>query len=247
MNLLKYTIPICLKCLFSVWHKGSENGCRLGTFFSALVYFRKDILQILSTKPKLQITQFTRMNEKQKILTFLVIATVISGFLGFLLLKTLEVYESQILAGGRIITAVIGIFLLVTGYLQLSIKRTGLRTESSLTFSDSVLLGIVQGCAVLPGLSRSGVTVAALLFKKFQDTSALKLSFLLSLPIVLLGNIILNFDEFTFSAPKFVGLATAFASGLLSIHVLLKIAQKINFGKFVIAFGLITILAAIIG
>ncbi|TGH65482.1 undecaprenyl-diphosphate phosphatase, partial [Escherichia coli] len=92
---------------------------------------------------------------------------------------------------------------------------------------DGIFLGLMQGLAALPGFSRSGFTITALLFRKFNDTTALKLSFLMSLPIILLGNIILNYDEFKISI-ELVGLLTAFIVGIVSIHVLLALARKIN-------------------
>jgi len=68
----------------------------------------------------------------------------------------------------------------------------------------------------------------------------------MSLPIVLAGNIILNFSSFTLDWGGMTGLFFAFVFGLLTIHGLLKLAQAINFGLFVIGFGLLTILSILI-
>jgi undecaprenyl-diphosphatase len=95
--------------------------------------------------------------------------------------------------------------------------------------------------ATLPGLSRSGSTVSALLLLGFQKSLSLKLSFLLSMPIVLAGNILLNLNTINFSVDNLVALTASFAFGLLTINLLLKLAKKINFGLLVIIFGLLTI------
>ena len=92
---------------------------------------------------------------------------------------------------------------------------------------DGVLLGVAQGLAALPGLSRSGLTVSVLLLRKFDGATALKLSFLVSLPIVLFGNLFLNLNDFAFSAEALVGLFFSFLFGILTIDLLLKAAKKI--------------------
>jgi len=91
----------------------------------------------------------------------------------------------------------------------------------------------------LPGLCRSGFTVSALLLRLFDVQDALKLSFFMSLPIVLAGNIILNFNDLIFSNELIWGLIFSFIFGLLTIDLLLKIAKRINFGYFVLIFGLL--------
>jgi undecaprenyl-diphosphatase len=100
--------------------------------------------------------------------------------------------------------------------------------------------------AALPGISRSGMTVSSLLLLDYEEEEALRLSFLLSLPIVLGANIVLNLDRLMVSGSGFAGLMTAFLSGLLTIHLLLEVARNVNFGYFVLFFGLLTIGAAFI-
>jgi len=117
--------------------------------------------------------------------------------------------------------------------------------KKNLTWTDGIILGIAQGFAALPGLSRSGLTVSALLLRKFDNALSLRLSFLMSLPIVLAGNILLNFNELTWSKGTFWSLLFSFLFGLLTIHFLLKIAKKINFGLFVLFFGILTILSTL--
>jgi len=132
-------------------------------------------------------------------------------------------------------------------FLELNTKKKGgYRTVRDLKMIDGVLLGIVQGFATLPGFSRSGLTVSALLLCKLDKTYALKLSFLMSLPIVLGGNLVFNFNAFALSVEALVGLFFSFIFGLATIHLLLKIAQKVNFGYFVLFFGILTILSSVV-
>jgi len=214
----------------------------LGTFLAALVYFRKDVLILLRA-----LVKFGDAGEdRQRVLIFLVIATLISGLVGVSLLLILTEAAGDLNFTTKAITLIIGILLLITAGLQFKAKKNGLRNEKDIKNKDSVLLGLMQGLAALPGLSRSGLTVSALLLRKFNEALALRLSFLLSLPIVLGGNIVLNLDKMALNPESLIGLLASFVFGLLTIGALLKIAKKVNFGWFVLGFGILTLLSVLI-
>jgi undecaprenyl-diphosphatase len=215
----------------------------LGTALAAIVYFHKDIFALT-----FDLFHFHDASHRQKrTIIFLVISTLVSGVLGLLLL-TLIPEESLTEQTARTFTALIGVLLLITGGLQLYNKgRSGNKSAADITLKDSAVLGLAQGCAALPGLSRSGLTVAALLLLGYAKQESLRLSFLMSIPIVLLGNVILNADSMTsFDPHALIGLVSAFVFGLLTIDLLLRVARKIEFGYFVLFFAILTLLAAFI-
>jgi undecaprenyl pyrophosphate phosphatase UppP len=84
------------------------------------------------------------------------------------------------------------------------------------------------------------------LFRNFNETTALRLSFIMSLPIVLAGNILLNFRDFAFVKGMFLGVLAAFAVGILAIHALMKFSEKVKFGAFALVFGILVIIAGIL-
>jgi undecaprenyl-diphosphatase len=214
----------------------------LGTFFAALIYFRKEVAHLLK-----DLFNYRHADpETRKLLKFLIITTIITGILGIIIMKSIT--EMDLELTGKTITFAIGLLLLVTGGLQLGIKGRGLRKIINIENSDSILAGFAQGIAVLPGISRSGITVSTLLLKKFDDTTALKMSFLMSLPIILLGNIFLNITDFSLEiiSTSVFGLITAFIFGLLTIHALMKLSKKINFGWFVIIFAVLMLLSVLV-
>jgi len=211
----------------------------LGTFLAALIYLRNDV--ILLTRSLLKYK--SAAEETKKILWFLAVATLTSGLL--VLFKTMLKLDEITPLTGQIATLAIGVLLLITGLLQVKSRGGGLRTSADLTLTDSLILGTMQGLAVIPGFSRSGFTVSALLLRKLNDHEALRLSFLMSLPAVLGGNIILNLSSFSFSPGILAGLGASFLFGILSIDVLLRIAKRVNFGYFVLWFGIITIISAL--
>ena len=214
----------------------------LGTFLAALVYLRKDVVRLIKALGRFR----SQSQETQNLIIFLLVSTLISGILGLMLIKLLSHVMDTFHNTGKLITLLIGLLLLGTGFLQLRAKKDGLKEIKDLNIVDGVVLGFVQGLAALPGLSRSGLTVSAFLLRKFDKIQALKLSFLMSLPIVLGGNIILNFHDFIWSSSIITGIAASFFFGLATIHLLLKLAQKINFGYFVLIFGLATIVFTLV-
>ncbi len=220
---------------FAIW-------LHVGTFFAALVYFWKDVVRLVRG---LFCYKKSR-KETQSLLRFLIISTLISGGIGFALLKGLEGLLEGIGAQVFWIVMLVGVSLLITGYLQLTKKVKGIRKEGELCTKDAVILGIVQGFAIVPGLSRSGLTVAALLLRKFHDVSALRLSFLMSMPIVLGANIVLQAGELSITKESLIGLFVAFVLGLATIHGLMIFARKVNVGLFVLLFGILTIASAFI-
>ncbi|MEK7612343.1 MAG: undecaprenyl-diphosphate phosphatase [Patescibacteria group bacterium] len=206
----------------------------LGTFFAALVYFWSDVKRITGDVIRYPKTDPSRQSQVK----FLGFATLISGVLGFVVLQSfLQVAEKFVLAG-KTLTAVIAIFLLVTGIVQVVSKKIkGFRSAGEADNVDAVLLGVAQGLAVLPGISRSGITVSALLLRRFDDNEALRLSFLLSMPIVLAGNIVLNVGSFSLTANTIVSFLFSFVAGYFSVDFLMRLASRINFGYFAIFFG----------
>lgn len=215
----------------------------LGTFLAAFVYFRQEVFALLRGAVRYR----EAAPKTRSLLRFLVLATVVSGVLGTALLRGVEDIEDSLALSGKIVTAGIGMLLIVTGALQLRAHRGGTRGIGGLTGRDALIVGIAQGFAVLPGLSRSGLTVAALLLRGINDVDALKASFLMSLPAVLAGNIVFNAGRAaSFGWDALLGVAAAFAFGLLTIHVFLRFARRVNFGFFIASFGALTLLAAFI-
>lgn len=218
----------------------------LGTFMAAVIHFRKDVLSLLSSFFNYKDSSL----QDRKLFQFLLISTIISGSMAFAFYKFLESAEGKFDITGSFVSALIGTLLIFTGLLQIKSrsqnKEMNMRTVKDSTIWDAVILGFTQGFAAIPGFSRSGLTVGALLLRRFDDMESLRISFLMSLPIVLAGNIVLNLDHFGFYPVDLVGIGASFFFGLLTIRWLLELARKVNFGKFVIGFGVLLILSGFI-
>lgn len=211
----------------------------LGTFFAALFYFREDIYGL--TQSVLRTNAVRNSEEYKRILIFLIISTLVTGLVGFPLLKLFLGFSSANF-GIKTILGLIGTFLILTGIIQFKKPEEGFKGADKLSIFDGILLGIIQGFSALPGLSRSGLTIAGFLFRGYKDTEALRLSFLMSLPAVLGANIIFNFSKINFDINMLIGLVISFVVGLATIHAFITLSHKINFGWFAILFGALTLL-----
>ncbi|MEX0932492.1 MAG: undecaprenyl-diphosphate phosphatase [Candidatus Pacearchaeota archaeon] len=215
----------------------------LGTFLSALVYFRKEVRDLAKGLWNYKSAD----TETKKTLKFLFIATLISGIIGLAILNFFELVAiTKIPLTNATINFIVGFLLLITGSLQLKTSSAGYRKILHLDNKDGVILGLMQGFAALPGLSRSGLTISGFLFRNFDETVALKLSFIMSLPIVLIGNVILNLSDIVFVKEMFFGFIFAFFFGLVTIQLLMNFSRKVKFGFFAICFGILTILAGLV-
>jgi len=209
-----------------------------GTFLAALIYLWRDVWRILKSA-------FSSSDvEARQLLKFLSISTLISGGIGFAFLRAISGLEGELVLPGRAITAAVGVLLLITGFLQRTAPQSGTREAAGLAWKDALVLGIVQGLAVLPGLSRSGLTISALLLRGMAKREALRVSFLMSLPIVLIGNLALNAKSCCITLASWVGLGVACVAGLATIRLLFYWARRVNFSAFVFGFGLLTLLVA---
>jgi len=159
----------------------------LGTLLPILWFYRQDLGQILaSLKPddalqKLGLRGWLKSDDHRWLCVLVVVGTLPTGIMGITLSSTFkELFKSP--------TAVC-IALLVTGALLLATRFVSEEHagSSSLLLWTALLIGIVQGCAITPGISRSGSTIAVALFLGIPRAEAARFSFLLAVPAILGG------------------------------------------------------------
>ncbi|MBN2042988.1 MAG: undecaprenyl-diphosphate phosphatase [Candidatus Aenigmarchaeota archaeon] len=208
-----------------------------GTMLAAIVYFRKDVLSILRSLPGYRLNY----KERNGVISFLIIATIITGLVGY----PIYMYLKATPFIGEVFIGLVGIALIFTGMIQRTVKGSGKRNLKNLNLKDTILLGITQGLSIIPGISRSGITVSSLLFRNYNSSSALKLSFLMSIPAIFVAEIGLGMINGlpSLGIDKIIaGLVFSFVLGMLTIHALIRIAGKFSFWKFCIIMGIIALL-----
>ena len=206
----------------------------LGTLLAVVVKYREELLRLLR-----------KLRWKDKLLQFLAISTVLTAIVGiplYFMLKGLFSYAEGDAANG-----LVGALLIVTGLaLYISRDLLGKKKLADVGYLEMGVAGAAQGVAILPGISRSGITVAAMLLSGIEQELALKLSFLMSIPAVL-GALALDFAAGDLAATGFgageiaLGILASFVFGYFTIDILLGVARRVRFDAFCILFGLVAV------
>lgn len=186
----------------------------VGTLIVVLTVFRKDILEIIKALVKGDFE-----TEGGKLALFIAVGSVPIAIIGFVFYGFLKSLFSNLVA--------VGLALLITGWvLFFSEKRIGNRKIGIL---DSLLIGLAQGVTIIPGISRSGVTVATGLLRRVDKAIAFKYSFLLSVPAVI-GATVMESRELVAGnvnmVPLFLGTTISMIVGYVSLKLLQKIVMN---------------------
>lgn len=190
----------------------------IGTLFAVMVYFWKDILEILHG---IRATLRGKGKEQPgaRLLLWIILATLPTGLIGFLFKDWFESFFSQPkLVGGMLL--ITGFFLWFTRWTRKEGKKI-----MKMGWLDSVLIGIAQGMAIIPGISRSGATISTGLFCGLDRDLSARFSFLLSIPAIL-GATVLEFKRIGSIQElgvTLIGTLIAFGVGILSLTFLIKI------------------------
>ena len=221
--LFDLTLPEALA--FSLW-------LHLGTAIAATIAFRHELTEV--AREALQDPK-----HPSPFLRFLVLGTAFSAVIGFPMLLVLDNW-SIVIGGSAMLT--VGVAMLVTAVVLRTRPTQGLRDRNDLTMADAVVFGIAQGFATVPGLSRSGLTVAALLGRGLTKGEALAVSFVMSIPASAGAALVAAFDS---DGPTLtegiVGATVATVVGVATIKALLSVAERINLAAFVAGLGLLVI------
>lgn len=198
-----------------------------GTLFGVVVYFRKDLLEIIRG----WFGSFTGKRDPINILPWQIgVATVPAAMAGFFLEKQAEsIFRSPWVIAGTLA----GVAILL--FLSDRLKKD--RTElSALTWTQALLIGCAQAFAIVPGVSRSGITMTAALFLSLNRSGAVRFSFLLSIPIILGAGILeLGYFVKSIGNPVFLtGILAAALSGYAAISFLVHYVREKSFTPFVI-------------
>ena len=204
----------------------------IGTLASILVVFLKDIKSIFfSIKSK----------NTQIFIYFIIIGTIPAVILGLGLKDFLLPLFENILA--------VGIALASTGIILCGsyfIKKQG----KELSYLKSIIIGFAQAVAIIPGISRSGMTITCALFLGLNSKDAAKFSFLLAIPIILGSGLFTFIDidgDFQIKIEiALAGLISSFIVGMVSLRWLIHILEKgklYSFGLYCICIGILTIIS----
>lgn len=193
----------------------------LGTLAAVLIYFRSTIRRLaLAVLGK-------GARDDRRMVVWLIVGTVPAGVVGLLLQDFFKQAFSSPL--------VTSCMLFVTGAILLATKFVR-RGDHPISFASALVMGIGQAVAIMPGISRSGTTIASGLFAGVKPSQAAEFSFLLSIPAVA-GAILLEAHEILsvssdLMAPYLLGTLISFIFGLLSVYLVLTTIKRGKFDYF---------------
>ncbi|PKQ66655.1 UDP-diphosphatase [Labilibaculum manganireducens] len=211
------------------------------TVLSTIIVFRKDILELLKGLFSFQ------WNESTQYIAKIAVSMIPIGIVGVFFKDQVE----EIFNTDKILL-IVGFMLLVTAAF-LAFTYYAKQKEKDISFKDAFIIGIAQTVAVLPGISRSGATIATGLLLKNKKAEVAKFSFLMVL-VPIIGENILSVFKGTYTSqgsvelmPLLVGFIAAFLSGLLACSWMIKLVKRgklIYFAIYCLIIGLIAIFAA---
>ncbi len=224
----------------------------IGTFFAALLYFRREVWMVL----KSLVGRGT--DEGRLLLKFLVVVTAITAVIGVVIYKTVLEAVSETSPG-----SVFGIPMIVLGCILIGDavlirfargKYVPHRGLGDLSLRDYIVIGVAQGIAALPGVSRSGATVSIMLLLGIRPNESFRLSFLALIPAsvgatavtVLLSGSDISSVMSTVTVPVIaVAVLLTVAIGVLFIGVLLKAAGSSKIALLTFALGVLAIFSGL--
>lgn len=207
-----------------------DVAVHMGTLCSVFVVYRHQIIQVVSDVLKYIKTK--NLNQGANLFLMVLIGSIPTALIGLSLKSVFERLFENLLA--------VGIFLFITGFILLLTKDKQPSSENDdffdlsglekLTWKHSIIIGVAQGAAITPGISRSGSTIATGILLGLSRKTASLFSFMLSIPAIL-GATLLEFRNIEHWSNDLVlvmsvGAATSFVFGLIGLKVVLHFVKK---------------------
>lgn len=202
----------------------------LATLFAVCLYFWRKIWELLKTLGG-WITRKEPTPEEvtgRKMIVAIILSTIVTGVLGVVTSKLIPEMSIKVTCGGFLVTALL---LIVSAQLEKRNAKLEKTCEASVSKKQSLFIGLMQGIGTLPGISRSGSTIAGALLCGVDRKIAGDYSFIISIPAIL-GAFVLEVkdlgevSETVGAAPVIAGCAAAFAVGYISLSLLMKMIRK---------------------
>lgn len=227
-----------------------DAALHLGTLLAVFAYFWRDLLEMVRAVPTIlrKRTALLRPDESGNQQTFfarlgllLIIGSIPGGVFGLLAESRIDDLFHSTAHEDRAIV-VLAILLAFFAILLWVADRTGTETRplESVRLRDAVVIGVAQAFALMPGVSRSGITLTAGLFRDFKRADAARFSFLLGIPLVSAAGLkgvadLLQADPSGAEIGRIVaGMTTSAISGFIAIRFLLRYLQTSSTAVFVI-------------
>lgn len=211
-----------------------DTSLHIGTLVALFIFFREDIFNLTKGFFKVLKTRDINSDFNGKLSAYVLLGSIPAGLMGLLFEKKIE----TVLHSPYIIV----VTLITWGILLWTIDKLGKKEKvlTDITIKDALFIGLAQALALVPGTSRSGVTITAALFSKFDRETAARFSFLLSIPITTAAALYKLKDLFKMNITTEVlinfscGVVVSGVVGYICIAYLLKFLKTKSYAVFAI-------------
>lgn len=213
--------------------KSFDVALHLGTFGAVLVYFRHDVITYVREGTRLVLSRTRPVTTEGRLAWLFVVATIPAAAAGALFEDAID----ERLGTPTIIAISLIFFGVLLGWAD---RAVGQRPVDDFRTRDALKVGAAQALALNPGTSRSGITMTAARFTGFDRDAAVRISFLMSLPVIFGAVVFKSISFFGDGAdsdlyvPMAVGIATSFLSGLAAVWGTLRLVRTRSLMPFVI-------------
>ena len=222
----------------------------LGTLFAVLLYFGKDWVQIIAHGFGIRMAGDEVLKQNSNLLWMLALGSIPGAIAGYLFEKQADTaFRNPFVIGAMLV--VVGILMWIADSSSHLVRDLGM-----VSFLDALVIGISQAFAIIPGVSRSGITITTGLFRNLDREAAARFSFLLSTPIIAgaAGKALYNIHKehglhSLFTGPFLIGVGVSAVTGCIVIGWFLHYLHRSTLRPFVyyrIAFGIIVLALAFI-
>lgn len=216
---------------------------QLGTLLAVLIYFFRDIVNMTAAFLRGIVSRKPFAEQESRLAWLIVLGTIPIGVLGLTFKDFIETSARNLWIVAFALIAVAILLIMAEAYA----KKRESKEVDDITVMDTVIIGLGQALALIPGMSRSGSTIMTGLFRNLSHSAAARFSFLLSIPAIGASGVFELVAEWGHLAelgwlPMFVAIFFAFLSGWASIWFLLRFLEKHTthvFAWYRIALGLI--------
>jgi undecaprenyl-diphosphatase len=216
----------------------------VATLIAVIIYYRKDIGELIAgTLRSYSKGSFT--SDKPMTVYYILLASIPAGVIGIALNDQIEILFSSFLA--------VSIMLIVNGFVLFSTKfiKPGNRQLESTGILNSLIIGLFQAFAIIPGISRSGSTISGGMLRGLDPVASARFSFLMSIPVIAGAGLLEGLKalerglDSSFYIPLGISMMICVIVAYLCLGLLIYIVKKLKmyvFGYYTIAIGLIGIL-----
>ncbi len=196
-----------------------DVSLHIGSFFAVIIFFKKDIFNFVKNK---------------KLFLKIVISSIPVMVIGFLLIKLNLIDQIRNIKTIGWTTIVFGILLYISDRFDL-----GKNIENDFNFKSAIFIGFLQIFSLVPGVSRSGITISAARILKFNRYDSAKISFLLSIPTLAAVSFfgfrnLITYENINFSVLNLIAVLLSFTFSFITIKYFLNYIKNFNLNLFVI-------------